>query len=163
MLDYLLDNLNRVFGQPEYARWRRVVGAFCLKYPDVYVDTGKLKNRVPGSFLVWRIGINHHPSVFFSSSKYSSTPGAYVVQLFPGSGLAAEFEWARLSKQNVGVFASDTKSAGNKTVITGFGKFGYDGEIGELVAEYHDHFYDMVLREDAQRYRDMRNRIKQVL
>lgn len=167
MIDYLLDNFNRVFGDERYAKWRRVIGAFHLKYPGVYVDTGRLtknaKNyRVPGSFLVWRIGINHPTSVFFSNSEYSSTPGTYVVQLFPGS-FTASFEWGRLSKLETGIYADDVKSAGDRTVITGFADFAYDGEIGELTKFYHYQFYDMVLREDVQRYRDMSSRIKRLI
>lgn len=159
MIDYLLDNLNRVFSDPRDARWRRVVGAFCLKYPDVYIDKTRLgTSRVPGGFLVWRKGSDRPPnfSLPYDCRPYDGTsnPAAYtyIVQLVPGGGIAASFEWGRLIKLDKGIYAGDAKSAGDRTVITGFAEFGYDGALGELTPLYSQCFYDMVLPEDRHKY-----------
>jgi len=169
MIDYILDNLNHFLGDPRDARWRRVVGAFRLKYPDVNVEMGKLRSskfidyRVPGSFLVWKIGLDGCPSDCSFESENCSTAGTYTIQLFPGSSLNAEFEYRRLRKLDSGIWAGDAKSVRNRTVITGYEEFAYDGTVGELSPINHRRFYDLVLGEDRQRYLDMNNRIGKLL
>lgn len=157
MIDYLLDNLNRVFGDSRKARWRRVVGAFCLKYPDVYIDETKLgTSRVPGGFLVWRKGSDRPPnfSLPYDCRPYDgmSNPAAYtyIVQLIPGFCSTAHYEWGRLIKLDKNLIIG--KSAGDRTVITGCGEFEYDGAIGELAPPYSECFYDMVLQKDRHKY-----------
>lgn len=157
MIDYLLDNLNRIFGQPRYARWRRVVGAFCLKYPEVYIDDNKLgSSRVPGSFLVWRKGADcpRNFSLPLDCRLYGNRDDlaayTYIVQLYPRCFSDASYEWERLIKLDNNLIVGE--SAGDRTVITGYGKFAYDGAIGELVPPYSECFYDMVLQKDRHKY-----------
>lgn len=166
MLDYLLDNLNRALGDPRSARWHRVIDAFHLKYPDVEISKSQLwtnnaqDDRVPGGFLVWKIGRNGPPSdVTFLCDSTTQAAGTYFVQLFPALGVTAMSEFRRLNTRQRGLYARDTKSAGDRTVITGYGEFGYDGWIGELTPKNCASFYQLVLKEDAQRYYDMSNRV----
>lgn len=135
MIDYLLDNLNRVFGDPRDARWRRVVGAFCLKYPDVYIDKTRLgTSRVPGGFLVWRKGSDRPPnfSLPYDCREYDCMSDlaayTYIVQLFPRSSIVASFEWERLIKLDKNLIIG--KSAGDRTVIVGNNKLDTMGHLG---------------------------------
>lgn len=162
MLDYLLDNLNRALGDPRSARWHRVIDAFHLKYPDVEICKSQLwtnksqDERVPGGFLVWRMGKEKSSDITFVGFWGE---GTYVVQLFPALGVTAMSEYRRLNTREQGLYATNVKSAGNRTVITGYGEFGYDAYIGELTPKYGDSFYQMVMEEDAQKYCDMSNRV----
>jgi hypothetical protein len=167
MFDYLLDNLNRTLGDPRSARWHRVIDAFKLKYPDIDICDDQLwtnnaqDNLVPAGFLVWRIGREGIPSdIGIYSRSESWVEGKYIVQLFPALGTTAESEYRRLNTRERGLYVYEAKSVDGRTVITGFGKFGYDGTVGELTPRGGDDFSQLVLREDAQRYSNMGRRIK---
>ena len=162
MLDYLLDNLNRALGDPRSARWHRVIDAFHLKYPDVEICKSQLwtnnsqDDRIPGGFLIWRMGKEKSSDITFVGFL---AEGTYIVQLFPALGVTAMSEYRRLNTRERRLYVRDAKTAGDRTVITGYGDFGYDGWIGELTPKHGSSFYQLVLEEDAQRYCDMGNRV----
>lgn len=161
MFDYLLDNLNRAVGDPRRAKWHRVVELFRLKYPDVdickyqlWADGNPHNERVPVGFLVWRIGLTTPDDLGLLRQGWRE--GQYVVQLLPAWGVTVERQLARLNTLERGLFAPEAKYVKDRTVITGWGKFGYDGDIGELTPSFgHRNFCTLVLKEDGQRYNDM--------
>lgn len=169
MFDFLLDSARAYVGGEGSllgaVRWRRVVDAFQLKYPDVNVcliylrkDNGELK--VPMSYNVWRIGKGGSSAdgPFFGNGGWKTQEeGTYVVQFYPFSGRRFDSDaYAKRHHPNGAHVVKMAADVGENTVITGFGYLDYEAPVGELELRS---FPEKVLIEDKSKFRAMGNRV----
>ncbi|HMN15559.1 MAG TPA: hypothetical protein PKD55_24850 [Bellilinea sp.] len=168
MFNYLLDSARSYVGGEGSllgaVRWRRVVDAFQLKYPDVnvcfnYLRKENLGLKVPYQFIVWRLGKangNDRPR-FENGGWKTEKEGTYVVQFFPISGSRFDISaYAKRNHPNGTYVVKEAAAAGEKTVITDFGLFEYEPPVGELGVRP---FPEMVLNEDKSKVWAMGNRV----
>lgn len=164
MFDRFMDHLDRGLGKKN-VRWRRIVDAFRLKYPEVNIDpiyleapdfdiyttdvmnSKSIEPVPPGGYLVWRVGERG----FLTLGSYTPLPaGTYVVQLCPSMQRALRVKDRFMTGPDRVPFASCLPETGGNTAIIGHGRFDYDAPVGELTS--YRSFLSHVFPEDRRRF-----------
>jgi hypothetical protein len=161
VLAYLLDNVGRILGSGR-PKWRELIDVFCLKYPGVdicylHLHTRRSHNslglypnyrayRVPGGFIVWRIG--QDGGFIGRFDHYPIAAGTYVLQLYP-TWIGAHNEFCKKQTSAAtdrAMYARSASNIGTATVMTGCGEFAYNASVGEVSVQP---FTSMVLVGDV--------------